>query len=118
MWLPIICRHSIVIASHWVGLTFPGIIDDPGSFSGNCISPKPDLGPEPSNLISLAILNNEAARVFKLPETSTSVSCVARASNLFEDVLKGNLVIFLHSVANFLSKPFFEFRPVPTAVPP
>ena len=56
--------------------------------------------------------------VFKLPETSTIASCVANASNLFSDVLKGNLVIFLHSRANFLSKPFFEFKPVPTAVPP
>jgi len=27
--------------------TFPGIIDDPGSFSGKDISPSPQRGPEP-----------------------------------------------------------------------
>jgi len=35
--------------------TFPGIIEEPGSFSGKINSPKPDLGPDPKNLISLAI---------------------------------------------------------------
>ena len=33
--LPITWQHSIVIASHWVGLTLPGMIELPGSFSGN-----------------------------------------------------------------------------------
>lgn len=47
--------HTIVNASHYVGFTFPGIIDDPGSFSGKINSPNPLLGPEPKNLISLAI---------------------------------------------------------------
>ena len=57
-WLPITYAHTSVIASHYVGVTVPGIIEDPGSFSGNNNSPKPDLGPEPRNLISLAILFN------------------------------------------------------------
>ena len=38
-----------------IKLTFPGIIEEPGSFSGNDNSPSPLLGPEPRNLISLAI---------------------------------------------------------------
>jgi hypothetical protein len=33
------------MASHWVGLTLPGMIDEPGSFSGRCSSPKPQRGP-------------------------------------------------------------------------
>jgi len=45
----------MVIASHYVGLTFPGMIEDPGSFSGRFNSPNPLLGPDPKNLISLAI---------------------------------------------------------------
>ena len=31
---PITCTQTIVIASLCVGFTFPGMIDDPGSFSG------------------------------------------------------------------------------------
>ena len=46
----------MVSASHWVGLTLPGMIDEPGSFSGSLSSPKPQRGPEPSSRMSLAIL--------------------------------------------------------------
>jgi len=52
--LPITCAQTIVIASHCVGFTLPGMIEEPGSFSGKLNSPKPDLGPEPKNLISFA----------------------------------------------------------------
>jgi fumarate hydratase class II len=52
------------MASHCVGFTFPGIIEEPGSFSGRIISPIPLLGPEPSILISLAILFKETAICF------------------------------------------------------
>ena len=44
-------------ASICVGFIFPGIIDDPGSFSGRINSPKPDLGPDPKKRISFEILN-------------------------------------------------------------
>jgi len=86
-WLPITYAHTIVIASHYVGLTLPGIIEDPGSFSGNNNSPKPDLGPEPRNLISLAIFINETAKVFNVPLNSTNASWAANASNLFGAVV-------------------------------
>ena len=46
-------------ASICVGLTFPGIIDDPGSLAGKINSPKPDLGPDAKNLISFIIFNND-----------------------------------------------------------
>ena len=46
----------MVMASHWVGFTFPGIMELPGSFSGKESSPRPHLGPEPRNRMSLAIL--------------------------------------------------------------
>ncbi len=39
-----------------VGLTLPGMIDEPGSFSGKINSPRPERGPEPSRRMSLAIL--------------------------------------------------------------
>ena len=64
---PITCAQTIVNASHCVGFTFPGIIDDPGSFSGIIISPIPDLGPDANILTSLAILFKETASCFNAP---------------------------------------------------
>ncbi|MNH18995.1 hypothetical protein D3C79_787170 [compost metagenome] len=87
--LPITCAQSMVMASHCVGLTFPGMIELPGSFSGIEISPMPQRGPEASQRTSLAIFINEAAKPFKAPWPCTSASQVARASNLFGAVTKG-----------------------------
>ena len=53
--------QTIVIASDWVGLTLPGMIELPGSFSGRLSSPMPQRGPEPSRRMSLAILISDAA---------------------------------------------------------
>ena len=39
------CAATMVTASHWVGSTLPGMIDEPGSFSGKCSSPNPVRGP-------------------------------------------------------------------------
>ena len=118
LWLPITFTQTIVTASDWVGLTFPGIIDEPGSFAGKIISPYPALGPDPRNLISFAIFIRLTAAVFNVPEKFTISSWAAKAANLFLVGLKGNLVIFLISFITFLSKPFLLFIPVPTAVPP
>jgi hypothetical protein len=54
-----------------VGLTFPGIIDNLGSFEGRISHPNPPLGPEPKNLISLAIFIKHTAAVFNVPEKLT-----------------------------------------------
>ena len=51
----------MVMASAWVGLTLPGMIEEPGSFSGRLISAMPERGPEPSRRRSLAIFISEAA---------------------------------------------------------
>ena len=101
--LPITCVHTIVNASHCVGFTFPGIIDDPGSFAGSIISPIPDLGPEPSQRISFAILNKELAITFSAPDNSIILSCPPRASNLLSAVRKFKLVNFLISFAISIS---------------
>ena len=71
----------MVMASHWVGLTFPGIILLPGSFSGKLSSPRPHRGPEPRYRISLAIFINETAITLRAPWASTNASWEARASN-------------------------------------
>ena len=66
-WLPNTCTQTMVSASHWVGLTLPGMIDEPGSFSGSASSPRPERGPEPSRRMSLAILNSAAAAALIAP---------------------------------------------------
>jgi hypothetical protein len=38
----------MVIASHWVGFTFPGIMLEAGSFTGKDSSPNPHRGPNPT----------------------------------------------------------------------
>ena len=53
----------MVSASHCVGLTLPGIMEEPGSFAGKIISPIPERGPEPSRRISLAIFINDVAKI-------------------------------------------------------
>ena len=53
----------MIMASHWVGLTFPGMIELPGSFSGSINSPSPERGPEPSQRMSSAIFARLAANV-------------------------------------------------------
>src|ERR1051326_6576480 len=41
---PMTCTATIVIASLCVGFTLPGMIEEPGSFSGMTNSPKPQHG--------------------------------------------------------------------------
>ena len=65
--LPITCAASITTASDCVGLTLPGMIDEPGSFSGMLSSPNPARGPDASQRMSLAILNKLTASVFSAP---------------------------------------------------
>src|SRR5437660_12714476 len=52
---PITWMQTITIASCWVGLTLRGMIVEPGSFSGNRISPRPQRGPDASQRVTLAI---------------------------------------------------------------
>src|SRR5476649_1782701 len=58
---------TMVSASHWVGLTLPGMMDEPGSFSGRLSSPIPARGPEPSRRRSFAILKRSAASALSAP---------------------------------------------------
>lgn len=50
--LPKTWTQTMVRASHWVGLTFPGMMLLPGSFSGRFSSPSPQRGPEASHLMN------------------------------------------------------------------
>ena len=103
--LPKICTQTWVSASHWVGLTLPGMIEEPGSFSGSDSSPRPERGPEPSRRMSLAILNSDAATVLIAPWLNTIASCAASASNLLGAVVNGSPVIAAMRSATISAKP-------------
>ena len=57
----------MVMASLWVGFTLPGMIDEPGSFSGSDSSPRPARGPDASQRMSLAIFISDTASVCIAP---------------------------------------------------
>src|SRR6202022_3568352 len=80
--LPMTWIHTIVIASLCVGFTLPGMIEEPGSFSGRLNSARPHRGPEPLHRMSLAIFISEAANVLSAPDANTSASWEASAANL------------------------------------
>src|SRR5207253_757790 len=86
---PMTWQHTMVMASDWVGLTLPGMIEDPGSFSGNTNSPRPLRGPDPSRRMSLAIFISDTASVVRAPCENTRASCAARAANLFVAEVNG-----------------------------
>src|SRR5271157_5252855 len=61
------------------GLTFPGMMLEPGCMAGRLISLRPARGPEARSLRSLQIFESLIARLFRTEEYSTNgcVSCVA-----------------------------------------
>ncbi|MNE40614.1 hypothetical protein D3C80_1346460 [compost metagenome] len=116
--LPSTWQASIDRASHWVGLTLPGMIELPGSLAGRRTSAMPPRGPEPSRRRSLASFIRATARVFRPPARVVSGSWPARAANLFGAVIKGRPERAASSAAMASAKPCGAFNPVPTAVPP
>ena len=91
----VVAQHLAAImvsASHCVGLTLPGMIELPGSFSGIAISPSPERGPLASQRMSLAIFISAAASVLSAPCRNTSASCAASAANLLGALTNGRPV--------------------------
>jgi hypothetical protein len=116
--LPNTWQATIVIASDWVGFTFPGMIEDPGSFSGRISSPSPARGPEPSHRMSLATFIKETASVASVPDAWTIASLEASAANRFGAGTKGSPVSRAISTIEASPNPSGALSPVPTAVPP
>ncbi len=81
--LPMTCTATIVTASHCVGLTLPGMMDEPGSLAGMMSSPIPQRGPEASQRTSLAIFMRSAASALSAPWANTIWSLLVSAWNLF-----------------------------------
>ena len=77
--LPITCTHTIVRLSHWVGFTLPGMMLEPGSFSGKINSPRPQRGPLASQRMSLAIFIRLPASTVRAPWAAARASWPARA---------------------------------------
>src|SRR6478609_6952942 len=116
--LPITCAQTMVTDSAMTGLTFPGIMDEPGCVSGKLISPSPQRGPDPSQRISLAIFIRLTATVRNCPLASTRESCADWASKWFLASLNAQPVS-LEIIPITLAENFgWQFSPVPTAVPP
>ena len=116
--LAMTCTATMVMDSHWVGFTLPGMMELPGSFSGMKISPRPQRGPEASQRTSLAIFIRFAARALSAPWANTRSSLEVRAWNLLAAVTNCLPVSSETALATSASKPFGALRPVPTAVPP
>ncbi len=116
--LAITWAATIVSASACVGFTLPGMMDEPGSFSGMTSSAKPARGPQDIRRMSLAILYSETASVRIVPENCTSASCAPCTANLLGALVNGRPVSLAISTAAASAKPGAALMPVPTAVPP
>src|SRR4249919_221887 len=79
--LPMTWTATIVSDSLCVGLTFPGMIEDRGSFSGIVSSPRPQRGPDASQRISLAIFMQDDARLLRAPLAKTNSLCAESGAN-------------------------------------
>ncbi|MNC51111.1 hypothetical protein D3C75_1003900 [compost metagenome] len=66
----------------------------------------------------MAIFIRVTARVFSAPDSVVSGSWPASAANLFGAVINGKPERAASSAAMASPKPWGEFSPVPTAVPP
>ena len=77
--LPMTWQQAMMAASQMTGLTFPGMMDEPGWTAGILSSPMPQRGPDPSQRMSFAILVMLTAMVrrFALAPTMASRVCCA-----------------------------------------
>ena len=116
--LPITCAATCSTTSGITGLTLPGMIDEPFCSSGRNSSPMPARGPEPISARSCAIFVIETATTFSAPESSTSASRLACASNGSSGAEIFSPVSAVRRRRTLLANCGWVFRPVPVAVPP
>ena len=90
--LPMTRHATIVSASDWVGLTLPGMIEEPGSFAGIRISPIPQRGPLASQRTSFAILLRAPAALWSAPDIATTPSLPAMEAKRLGASAKGSPV--------------------------
>ena len=108
----------MIIASSWVGLTFPGIIEEPGSLDGMFSSCKPAVDRMKASEYHLQSSLAQPL-VPAMPRTHVTIpSRDPRAANLFGALINGWLVSRAISAASLDPKSGKLLSPVPTAVPP
>ncbi len=90
--LPITWNMAIFNISARTGLTFPGMIDEPGWTTGNLISASPVLGPDESRRMSLAIRVRSCASVRNAPLKWTGSAILCIDSNRLSDWCRVNPV--------------------------
>mmetsp|Transcript_26351 Transcript_26351/g.85098 ORF Transcript_26351/g.85098 Transcript_26351/m.85098 type:complete len:237 (+) Transcript_26351:453-1163(+) len=115
---PMTCTARMESASHWVGLTLPGMIDEPGSLAGRASSPSPVRGPEPSKRTSSAMRIRTTASRFSALMACSSASWPPIRQNLLSAMRNGSPLSLASSAHTHASYPAGALRPVPTAVPP
>ena len=116
--LPMTWAATWSTTSGITGLTLPGMIEEPFCSSGRKISPMPARGPEPMSAMSWAILVSDTATTFSAPESSTSASRLACASN---GSAGGSILSLVWRVSSRRTRSAnfgCVLRPVPVAVPP
>ena len=82
-WSLMTWMQTITMASHWVGLTSPGMIELPGSLAGSFSAAAPARGLEASQRMSLAIFIRLTARPRRVAAAATMPSRPPWASNLW-----------------------------------
>ena len=115
---PITCAATWIVTSRITGLTFPGMMEEPGCSDGREISPIPHRGPDDRSRRSWAIFIRDAATPFSAPLAATSGSCAPIASNRFSAGRNGIPVARAISAIVRAANSGWAFNPVPTAVPP
>src|SRR3954451_2985512 len=116
--LPTTWAHTIRVASGSTGLTFPGMMLDPGCRSGRLISARPVRGPDDIHRRSLQIFVRPTAIVLSCPDSSTRASRAPCASKWLAASVNGSPVAVASSAITFSANPAGVLIPVPTAVPP
>src|SRR5262249_8367880 len=89
MSLAITWAAIIASASHCVGFTLPGMMDEPGSLAGVFCSAKPSRGPHGSRRVSVGGLNKDTARAFRGGLHCTRPSGAPLTLSLFGAVPEG-----------------------------
>ena len=116
---PMTWTQTMVMASHCVGFTLPGMMLLPGSFSGRCSSPMPQRGPLPEQAHVAGDLEaGDGERLASRRWRRRAASCPASAANLLGAVTNG-APGELGDLRGHAPGPFgWVLSPVPTAVPP
>ena len=116
--LPITCAATWSTTSGTIGLTLPGMIDEPFCSSGSRSSASPARGPEPIQAMSLAIFVSDTATTLSCPDSSTRASRLPCASNGSAGASAVTPVASRSFARTRAAKSSCVLSPVPVAVPP